>query len=552
MSLDFPGIFDSQSGNPPEPTRLTTGSSAVFITHSVVGQTATLSPEHSVKRSGTAESENTRCLTTRKLPDLTIDDASAQNRLNMDSATNDGNSTSKVAETGSLQGINRTNPDIAFQHLCIKDDGTKLSHLLAEMDEKTRQNWLNSPLDYSEKNDTPIIYAARYGHTSVVSALMSHGADPLARNPYSEKKYHALVIAAQENRAKVIEEMAKRAGFEPNKPADNGTTAIFAAAGSGAFEAVETLLKLKADPNCVIRFCIHPDNNLLVPGGEPVQADGTILPTTLLSPVNCAISHGDAKMLALLLEYGANTHNPDSGNPHQYSPLAQALVDPDVKRSPAVVALLLKSGTDMYERIPMKLSLNEEQMRYRPTVVEMMSQKSFFAVNRPCFRELYNHFCTVHGSQVSYGNFRNYFLFMSLVKSHLCFPEKMKKLHYPFFYHSLIKNIKVIESVLSDPGSGASQLSEENRLFLYSFHDCNKVMVQKASKIPVSPYEFECTLRAWTNKVETMGINHFLLIPEIKKLLEQEPDTSYFEWIHSQIETFIGIIQLFGRRLFGY
>ena len=77
-------------------------------------------------------------------------------------------------------------------------------------------------------------------------------------------------------------------------------------------------------------------------------------------------------------------------------------------------------------------------------------------------------------------------------------------------------------------------------------------MVQKASKIPVSPYEFEYILRAWTNKVETMGINHFLLIPEIKKLLEQEPDTSYFEWIHSQIETIIGIIQLFGRRLFGY
>ena len=552
MSLDFPGIFDSQSGNPPEPTRLTTGSSAVFTTHSVVRQPATLYPEHSVQRSGTAESENTRCLTTRKLSDLTIDDASAQNRLNMDSATNDVNSTSKVADTGSLQGINRTNPGITFQHLCTKDDGTKLSHLLAEMDEKTRQNWLNSPLDYSEKSDTPIIYAARYGHTSVVSALMSHGADPLAENPYSKKKYHALIIAAQENQAKVIEEMAKRGGFEPNKPADNGTTAIFAAAGIGAFEAVETLLKLKADPNCVIRFCIHPDNNIMVPRGEPVQADGTILPTTLLRPINCAILHGDAKMLALLLKYGANIHNPDSGNPHQCSPLAQALLDPGVKRSPAVVALLLQSRADMYERIPTKMSLNEEQMRCCPTVVEMMSQQSFLAVNRPYFKELYNHFCTVHGSQVSYGNFRNYFLFMSLVKSHLCFPEKMKKLYYPFLYHSLIKNIDVIESVLSDPSSGASQLSEENRLFLYSFRDCNKVMVKKATKMSLSPYEFECILRAWTDKVETMGINHFLLIPEIKELLEQEPDTSFFEWFHPYMETITGVIHSIGRRLFGY
>lgn len=551
MSLDFPGIFDSQSGNSPEPTRLSTGSSAVFTSHRVVRQPVTLSPEDSAKRSGTAESENTRSLTIRKLSDLNVDDASAQNRLNMESATDDGNPTSKVAETGPLQGINRTNPDIAFRHLCINDDGTTLSHLLAEMDEKTRQNWLSSPLDYSEKNDTPIIYAARHGHTSVVSALMSHGADPLARNPYSEMKYHALVIAAQENQAKVIEEMAKRGGFEPDKPADNGTTPILAAAKSGAFEAVETLLKLKADPNCVIRFCIHPDNNIMVPGGEPVQADGTTLLTVLLSPVNCAILRGDAKTLALLLEYGANAHNPDSGNPHQCSPLSQALVDPDTKHSPEVVALLLKSNTDMYEKIPLKLSLNEEQIHHRPSVVEMMSQLSFFAKNRPYFRALYNHFCETHDSQVSYGNFRNYFLFMSLVKSHLCFPEQMELLNYPFFYHSLIKNIEVVESVLSDL-SGASQLSEENRLFLYAFRDCNKVMVKKATEMPVSPSEFEYVIRAWITKVETMGINHFLLIPEIKELLEKEPGTSFFEWVHSQIETIKGLAQSFSRRLFGY
>ena len=553
MSLDFPDFFERQSGNRPVPKGLLTGSSAVFTSHSVGRQPDTLTSENSVKGSGAApaKSENTSSLCRRKLSDLR-EEAKAVMIPIMNSAADDGNRTCKLAETDPLQGINRADPDIAFRHLCIEDDGAKLSHLLAEMDEKTRQNWLNSPLDFSKKNDTPIIYAARHGHTSVASALMSHGADPLARNPYSEMKYHALLIAAQENQATVIEEMAKWHGFLPNKPADNGVTAIFHAAGKGAFEAVETLLKFKADPNYFIRCCIHSDNNIMLPGGEPVQPDGSILPTALLSPVNCAVLNGDAKMLALLLEYGASANNPDPGNPHQCSPLGQALIDHIPKRSPALVALLLKSGADMYERIPVKLSLNEEQMHYRPSLLELMSQRSFLAEDTPYFRVLYNHFCETYGSQVSYGNFRNYFLFMSLVKSYLSFPETMEVLHCPFFYHSLIKNFDQIESVLSDPSPGASQLSEENRLFFYSFCECNKVLVNKGTTMTVSPSEFEHILRAWIAKVETMGINHFLLIPEIKELLEQEPYTSIFEWVHSQLERIKGFLQTLYRRTYGY
>ena len=553
MSLDFPDFFERQSGNRPVPKGLLTGSSAVFTSHSVSRQPDTLTSENSVKGSGAApaKSENTSSLCRRKLSDLR-EEAKAVMIPIMNSAADDGNRTCKLAETDPLQGINRADPDIAFRHLCIEDDGAKLSHLLAEMDEKTRQNWLNSPLDFSKKNDTPIIYAARHGHTSVASALMSHGADPLARNPYSEMKYHALLIAAQENQATVIEEMAKWHGFLPNKPADNGVTAIFHAAGKGAFEAVETLLKFKADPNYFIRCCIHSDNNIMLPGGEPVQPDGSILPTALLSPVNCAVLNGDAKMLALLLEYGASANNPDPGNPHQCSPLGQALIDHISKRSPALVALLLKSGADMYERIPVKLSLNEEQMHYRPSLLELMSQRSFLSKDTPYFRVLYNHFCETYGSQVSYGNFRNYFLFMSLVKSYLSFPETMEVLHCPFFYHSLIKNFDQIESVLSDPSPGASQLSEENRLFFYSFCECNKVLVNKGTTMTVSPSEFEHILRAWIAKVETMGINHFLLIPEIKELLEQEPYTSIFEWVHSQLERIKGFLQTLYRRTYGY
>ena len=321
-----------------------TGSGAVFFSRNVVRQLPAFAAEEPVISSGgaPAKSENTRSLCRRKLADFR-DGAKAVKTQGIDPAANDGNHTCKLAKTDPLQGINRADPDGAFRHLCVEDDGEKLSHLLAEMDQEDRQEWFKSPLNYSEDSDTPIIYAARHGHASVVSALINHGADPTAENPHSELKCHALMIAAQNNQVTVIEKMAEWSEFDPNKPIGNGATAIYLAVEQGAHEAIETLLKLRADPNCTIRCCVHSNYllpfELALPGEEPVQQDGSTLPTILSSPVLLAVSRGDVKTLELLLKYDASIRNPDPDNLCQFSPLAKALLG--FRRSPEVIDLLL-------------------------------------------------------------------------------------------------------------------------------------------------------------------------------------------------------------------
>lgn len=531
MSLGFPGFPVRQTDSLPEQRKSETGSGAVFNTRSISSsdeRQPVIFAEKSVISSGAepAKSETTRSLCGRKLSDF---------RNN--------------AKADPLQGINRADPDGAFRHLCVADDGEKLSHLLAEMDQGARQNWLESPLDYSEDNDTPIIYATRHGRASVVSALMNHGANPTAENPHSELKHHALMIAAQYNLVTVIEKMAEWPGFDPNKSA-GGTTAIYLAVEQDAYEAIETLLKLRADPNCTVTCCLH--SHFLFPFaiGVPVQQDGSTLPTILSSPVLLAVSRGYVKTLELLLKYDASTRNPDPDIPWQFSPLAKALLG--FRRSPEVIDLLLKHGADMYEKIPTDLCFNGVGMcDLRPSLLEHMSKESLFFAGRFYFKVLYDHFCVTHDSQVSCGNFRNYFLFMYLVNYFYSFPEVAKEKDFSYVSHSLNKNIEIVESALSPISPGASRLSEENRLFLNAFCDGNRVMLKLVEKSPLLRSEFAETLGAWIVKVETMGVHHFLSIPEIKKLLEQEPDTSLSEWCVSKLETVAESIQSFSREICG-
>ena len=189
-------------------------------------------------------------------------------------------------------------------------------------------------------------------------------------------------------------------------------------------------------------------------------------------------------------------------------------------------------------------------MDYRPSLLEHMSKRSLFFGDRFYFKALYDHFCVTHDSQVSYGNFRNYFLFMYLVNFFCSFPEMVEEEDFSYVSHSLNKNIEIIESSLSALSPGESQLSEKNLLFLYAFCDCNRVMLKKVEKTSVSSSEFVEALHAWIVKVETMGVHHFLSIPEIKELLEQEPDTSLSEWCVSKLETVAGYIQSFSRVIY--
>ena len=524
MNLNFPDLSPRQPGSPSEQTQLETGSGAMFISHNGAKQPVTLTSEESVISLGAApaESENKKSsLIKRDAAILVEDSTKAQKTLIMDPAANDGNSSLQLAEADPLQGINREDPDSAFRHLCIEDDGTKLSYLLAEMDEETRHNWLNSPLNYSEKSDTPIIYAARHGHTSVVSSLIYHGADPLAENPHSEKKFPALIVAAQENHAKVIEEMAKWGGFEPDKPLGNGLTAMYIAIGNSAVEAVEALLKCHADPNCAVHFCVREDENKVVPGRSLVQQDGTLLPTILVTPVYFAAERGDVKILKMLLENGGSTSNPDPGNLAQFSPLAKALMGS--KRCPEAVALLLKHGADMYEKIPVssKLQKTERQLRYRPSLLEMICQHTLVDESNPFLQVFYDHFCMTYGSRSSYDDFLRYFFFMFLVKAVYSSEEMIENPVDSSIYHSLRKNYSAVEAAKSGLRSDECQLSEEHRSLLFTFCECSGVILKKLLKKPVTSAELENAVHAWLVRVEAMGINKILLCPEITELFRQ-------------------------------
>ncbi len=121
----------------------------------------------------------------------------------------------------------------------------------------------------------------------------------------------------------------------------------------------------------------------------------------------------------------------------------------------------------------------------RPSLLEHMSKRSLFFGGKFYFKVLYDYFCVTHDSQVSYGNFRNYFLFMYLVNFFRSFPEIAKEEDFSYVSHSLNKNIEIVESALSALSPGASQLSEENLLFLYAFCDGNRVMLKIVEKTPV-------------------------------------------------------------------
>ncbi|USE37680.1 ankyrin repeat domain-containing protein [Endozoicomonas sp. SCSIO W0465] len=99
----------------------------------------------------------------------------------------------------------------SFQMLCNSDDGEELARLLLGTDETTRHNWFSSPLDFSEKKDTPLMYAARHGHAAVAATLIDYQANPCENNPLNICQSNALTIAAQNNQVKVIQMMAKSA-----------------------------------------------------------------------------------------------------------------------------------------------------------------------------------------------------------------------------------------------------------------------------------------------------------------------------------------------------
>ena len=236
-----------------------------------------------------------------------------------------------------------------FQILCNSDDGEELAYLLSNIDEATRGEWFSSSLTFSEKQDTPMMYAARHGHAAVVAALISYQANPCENNPLSNYQCNALTLAAQENQAEVIREMAKSKYFNPDEPRGDGITAMIMAIQAGHDEITKILLELKADPNYKVRLDNDYHQGGFIPSGS--FGDKESLPSSqlLYTPVMHVASHGKPIILEQLLAKGGNPNNIDLANPLQQSPLRIALSSK--KSSAEVIKLLLKYKADMHERV---------------------------------------------------------------------------------------------------------------------------------------------------------------------------------------------------------
>ncbi|WP_257294892.1 ankyrin repeat domain-containing protein [Endozoicomonas sp. YOMI1] len=260
-----------------------------------------------------------------------------------------------------------------FQTLCNSDDGVELARLLSGTDERTREKWFSCPLSFSGEKDTPMIYAARHGHTSVVETLIDYQANPCENNPLSSHQSSALTIAAQENQVKVIQVMAKSKHFDPDNPSKVGITGLLMAIKKGYTKTTKILLEYKADPNYKLRCA--GDVNI---GFRPIGNFGeneTIPPGQVwYTPVLYAINSGNHIILEQLLANGGNPNNIDPANPIQQSPLFLA----KSSKTPAaaeMIELLLNCGANMHERIAPHdeaiRNLNQEKTHLHPTLLEL-------------------------------------------------------------------------------------------------------------------------------------------------------------------------------------
>lgn len=252
------------------------------------------------------------------------------------------------AQSSSIAELTPNALTSCFQMLCNCDDGEELARLLSGTDETTRHNWFSSPLDFSDKNDTPLMYAARHGHAAVAATLIDYQANPCENNPLNICQSNALAIAAQDNQVKVIQVMAKSAEYDPDKPRGDGSTPMTMAIQNGHPETTKILLEHNADPNYKVRYAIVDDECRIIGSfgeQEPIPSK-----QLWFTPVMHAVRLGNLIILEQLLSKGGNPNNIDPANPLQQSPLQQALKCQQ-DSSAEIVELLLEHGADMHEKI---------------------------------------------------------------------------------------------------------------------------------------------------------------------------------------------------------
>ena len=92
---------------------------------------------------------------------------------------------------------------------------------------------------------TPLMYASRYGRTSVVMELLKHGANPNLRNTFGVTP---LMLASLHGYKEIVIDLLKN-GADPNLTNNHGVTALMFAVHKNYLGIVIKLLQSGANPN---------------------------------------------------------------------------------------------------------------------------------------------------------------------------------------------------------------------------------------------------------------------------------------------------------------
>ncbi len=224
-------------------------------------------------------------------------------------------------------------------------DGTTALHWAVRHDDlATADALIKAGADVKAANRygvTPMTLAATNGNPAMIRRLLDAGADPNTATPGGET---ALMTAARAGKVDAVTLLLDRGANVNAKDSVHAQTALMWAVLENHVDMVKLLIARGADVNA--------HTNITTPKGEyvPARAGGAsgngiirqrALPTADggMTPLLFAVRDGNAEMMRLLLDRGANLGQ-SSGN--KTSPLLIALLNGQV----AIATALLERGAD--------------------------------------------------------------------------------------------------------------------------------------------------------------------------------------------------------------
>ena len=392
-----------------------------------------------------------------------------------------------------------------FQTLCTIDDRDTVETFLSRMSEAEISKWLDTPLHFSEDNDTPMIYVARHNCLSIASLLLSHNANPVKPSSHTETGTHPLFIAAQENRVEVILLMSLANGFDPNVPRSDGYNALSVAILRENQEAVKALLECKADPNYKISAVYF--YGCLQSVGSLSEEDTAGADRCWLTMINSAARKGSPEILELLLSHRGNPNNVDPGNPLQKSPLFAALSGDTNKE---VIRLLLAYGADMHERVSVSsfdwAGITKEKINYRPTLCQFACATMSGQGNKPILELLHLYYRTKNGKKIPFEKFHEENFaegyFRLIATSDYFFQQFIDK---PWVNDLVSSLVTFLEKKITKAQIDCSDVDENQEKILESLSE-EKTRKAKKQLKDLTPRELQEVFLSYFGKLENDGV----------------------------------------------